>query len=29
MIEMRQTVAELPQGLDIQVGEGGTNFSCG
>jgi ABC-type multidrug transport system fused ATPase/permease subunit len=28
MIEMRQVLSELPQGLDTQS-EGGSNFSCG
>jgi ABC-type multidrug transport system fused ATPase/permease subunit len=29
MIELKQVVLELPQGLDTQVAEGGSNFSCG
>lgn len=29
MIQMQQAIAELPQGLDTQVAEGGSNFSCG
>jgi hypothetical protein len=29
MIEMREVIAELSQGLDTQVAEGGSNFSCG
>jgi ABC-type multidrug transport system fused ATPase/permease subunit len=29
MIEMRQAIMDQPHGLDTQVAEGGSNFSCG
>lgn len=29
MIQMKEAILEMPQGLDTQVAEGGSNFSCG
>ena len=28
-VELKEAVAELPQGLDTELSEGGTNFSIG